>query len=130
MAVTVERKRKSEIMSKQSNVESGAAVAGAATGSASTHDYTSRYWGHDYTINDVRKRGMEISMMGWGSGISEGDYLILESQSKEPGANPGTRYRVKSVRYFSDPPDMWSIEAEFAPRPMTPNPELRRGAKD
>lgn len=29
----MERKRKSEIMSKQSNVESGAAVAGAATGS-------------------------------------------------------------------------------------------------
>jgi len=94
---------------------------GAATGSATTHDYTKRYWGHDYTITDVRKGGMEISMMGWGRGISDGDYMLIVGQSKEPGANPDTRYRVKSVCYMGDPSDMWSMECEFAPRQQSPN---------
>lgn len=106
-----------------------AAVAGAAHGSASTHDYTKRHWGHDYTITDVRKRGMEISMMGWGHGISEGDYMLIEGQSKEPGANPDTRYQVKTIRYLGDPPDMWSMEATFAPR-MTPNDPAMPTASD
>lgn len=99
----------------------------SATGSASTHDYTKRYWGHDYTITDVRKRGMEISMMGWGHGISEGDYMLIEGQSTEPGANPDTRYRVKTILYLGDPPDMWSMEATFAPR-MTPNEKAEPSA--
>jgi len=100
--------------------EKSTGCCGAAQCSASTHDYTKRHLGHDYTITDVRKRGMEISMMGWGHGISEGDYMLLEGQSKKPGANPDTRYQVKKIRYLGDPPDMWSMEATFAPR-MTPN---------
>jgi hypothetical protein len=55
-------------------------------------------------------------MMGWGHGISAGDYLLLVSQSREPGSNPSTRYQVKSVSYMDDPSDMWQIEAKFAPR--------------
>lgn len=81
-----------------------------------THDYTERYWGHDYAITDVRKRGMEISMTGWGRRISKGDYMLLQGQSNEPGVNPDTRYRVKTIRYLDDPLDMWSMEATFAPR--------------
>ena len=102
--------------SKAKNRKRPAAVADAARGSAKIHDYTKRYCGHDYTITDVRKRGMEISMIGWGHGISEGDYMLIEGQSKEPGANPDTRYQVKTIRYLGDPPDMWSMEATFAPR--------------
>jgi hypothetical protein len=81
-----------------------------------THVYTSRYWGHDYVITDVRQDGKEISMMGWGVGISDGDFLLIESQSKEPGANPDTRYKVKSINYLGNPRDMWSMEAVFSPR--------------
>ena len=86
-----------------------------------THDYTQRCFGHDYTITDVRDQGAEISMMGWGRGISEGDYMLIKGQSKEPGVRPDTRYQVKTIRYFSDPPDMWSMTATFAPREPTPN---------
>lgn len=82
-----------------------------------THDYTRRYWGHDYTITDVRNRGLEITVMGWGCGISVGDYMLIIGQSTEPGVNPDTRYRVKSIRYSDDPPDMWLMRCEFAPRP-------------
>lgn len=75
-----------------------------------TNDYTVRGWGHDYTFDPV-DNGQRGRMMGWGHGIEPGDYLILP-------ADPGTtRYRVKSIRYFSDPPDMWSAEVVFAPRP-------------
>lgn len=83
-----------------------------------THDYGNgkRVWGHDYTITDVRGNGQEISMAGWGRGIENGDYMLIESQSSDPDANPSTRYKVKSVRYFDDPPDMWSMECVFAPR--------------
>jgi len=85
-----------------------------------THDYTKRCWGHDYAITRIRKRGTEISMTGWGHGISDGDYILLQGQSKDPCANPDTRYRVKTVRYCNNPRDMWFMEAEFAPRPFTP----------
>ncbi len=81
-----------------------------------THDYTKRYWGHDYTITKVRNDGVDISMSGWGRGIAEGDYMLIESQSSEPGANSSTRYRVKSVRYCENPRDMWHMECVFAPR--------------
>lgn len=91
--------------------------------SESTHDYTKRGWGHDYAITDVRANGQQISMTGWGRGIRQGDYLLIESQSTEPGANPDTRYRVKSIRYCDDPSDMWSMEATFASRPPVEEPK-------
>ena len=87
-----------------------------------THDYSEPGWGHDYAVTHVRKGGMEISLTGWGRGISVGDYLLLESQSSEPDANPTTRYRVKEVEYCTNPPDMWFIEAVFAPRTPSRSP--------
>ena len=86
-----------------------------------THDYTKRHWGHDYTVTDVGEHGAEISMMGWGRGISVGDFILIQGQSKDPGARPDTRYRVKDVRYMSDPSDMWSMECDFAPREPSPS---------
>lgn len=88
----------------------------AKTRRATTHNYNRRCWGHDYAITSVRKGGLEISVVGWGHGISAGDFMLLEGQSTEPGANPDTRYRVKKVQYYEDPADMWSMEATFAPR--------------
>ena len=84
-----------------------------------THDYTRRYWGHDYTITDVKSGGQRIFMSGWGRGINKGDFLLLESQSADPKANKSTRYKVASARYHADPSDLWAIEAVFAPRPRS-----------
>ena len=84
--------------------------------SVETHDYTKRHWGHDYVITRVEKRGQTIHMMGWGHGINAGDFILIESKSSDPGANPDTRYQVAEVDYKSDPRDMWSMTATFAPR--------------
>ena len=61
---------------------------------------------------------MELHMMGWGQGISDGDYMLIKGQSTQPGVNKDTRYQVKTVRYLGNPSDMWSIIATFAPRPQ------------
>lgn len=80
-------------------------------GNSVTHDYSAknRYWGHDYTFEPTNG-GKTGRMMGWGNGIKKGDYLLLQN-----GAGT-TRYKVKSIKYFSDPSDMWSATVEFAPR--------------
>jgi hypothetical protein len=82
-----------------------------------THDYTQRYWGHDYVITDVHNEGQRLSMCGWGRGIKAGDYILLVSM-RRPGENPSTRYQVDSIEYYNDPADMWRMEASFAPRPQ------------
>ena len=74
-----------------------------------THDYTERYWGHDYTFEPIAG-GLYGRMMGWGHGIRDGDYLILLSGDET------TRYKVDSISYYRDPPDMWKAEVSFAPR--------------
>lgn len=74
------------------------------------HDYTKRYWGHDYTFEPI-DGGMKGRMMGWGSGIEKGDFLLLDNEGQS------TRYLVRRIEYFQDPPDMWRIDAVFAPRP-------------
>lgn len=75
-----------------------------------THDYRERRWGHDYTF-EPNDGGLVAKMAGWGHGIRQGDYLILEAP-----ADQGTRYRVREVRYCADPSDMWFAKVEFAPR--------------
>jgi hypothetical protein len=87
-----------------------------------THDYRKhrRTWGHDYTIHDVIDGGHRLGVMGWGHGLSEGDYILFTSRSTAPGANPDTRYRIKTIEYFTDPADMWTAELDFAPREPTP----------
>jgi hypothetical protein len=74
-----------------------------------THDYTYRYVGHDYAFEPIGG-GRRGKATGWGEGIQQGDYLILQNGER------GTRYRVESIRYFDDPPDMWSAVLSFAPR--------------
>lgn len=75
-----------------------------------THDYTVRDWGHDYTFTPS-EGGQRGSMMGWGHGIEAGHYLLIRN-----GAG-STRYQVETISYFRDPADMWSAQVVFAPRP-------------
>jgi hypothetical protein len=49
-------------------------------------------------------------MMGWGNGIRPGDYLIIANKDNT------TRYKVDTIKYYSDPPDMWAAKLSFAPR--------------
>lgn len=81
-----------------------------------THDYTKRYWGHDYAILRVENEGEILRMMGWGYGLEAGDYLILSN------GGDTTRYRIQTVEYKSNPRDMWSITAVFAPRETKETP--------
>jgi hypothetical protein len=78
--------------------------------SVRTHDYTHRTCGHDYCIHGVEQNGVILRTSGWGGGILRGDYLTL------PNDGASTRYRVTDIWYFSDPPDMWMADLEFAPR--------------
>lgn len=74
-----------------------------------THDYTRRHWGHDYSISP-NEDGSKADLIGWGHGISKGDYLLLQHD------DGSTRYLVEQVKYMSNPKDMWEIKASFAPR--------------
>jgi hypothetical protein len=74
-----------------------------------THDYTRRYWGHDYTCTP-HDGGQRLTLMIWGPPFHEGDYLIL------PNKDATTRYRITAVTWLRDPGDMYRLEAEFAPR--------------
>jgi hypothetical protein len=75
-----------------------------------THDYTRRGWGHDYTFRPI-KGGMAGHMLGWGQGIQEGDYLIIEN-----GPNDSSRYMVDKISYSKETQDMWTAKVSFAPR--------------
>lgn len=75
-----------------------------------THNYTVRTFGHDYSIRRVRQDGMVLDAIGWGQGITTDDYLILSNGGET------TRYRVESIRYLTDPTDMWSATLVFSPR--------------
>lgn len=81
-----------------------------------THDYSERYWGHDYAITEIKNGGQEIRMTGWGHNLNPGDFIIIQNNSIEPGANPTTRYQIKSIEYQSNPRDMWFGWFTFAPR--------------
>lgn len=75
-----------------------------------THDYTRRYYGHDYSIRQAADGGTRLRMTGWGVGIVAGDYLILRN------GDGTTRYQVEQIDYCNDPRDMWFADVAFAPR--------------
>lgn len=75
-----------------------------------THDYTNCTWGHNYVVTSVSEGGLRINVTGWGRGIKEGDYLILNNDIGT------TRYCVVKIKYRLDPSDMWSAELSFSPR--------------
>jgi hypothetical protein len=72
-----------------------------------THDYTEQFWGH--AISSFHKKSDTVlSMMGHGDGIKKGDLLTMKMQSGRIG-----KFKVLTVSYFSDPSDMWQLDAEF-----------------
>ena len=75
-----------------------------------THDFSTREWGHNYNILNISDGGMEIDIAGWGRGLSDDDYIIIQN------GNDTTRYKLDSIEYKHDPPDMWFASASFAPR--------------
>ena len=77
-----------------------------------THDYTQRYWGHDFSMyNPLDSEGLTATLLGFGRGISVDDYMIF---SQTDGNT--TRYQVTKIDYYRDPPDMWKMWIKFAPR--------------
>tara|TARA_B100001029_G_scaffold176974_1_gene180788 strand:- start:715 stop:951 length:237 start_codon:yes stop_codon:yes gene_type:complete len=75
-----------------------------------THDLSEKSWGRNYNIMEIHEKGMRVDLVGWASGIKNGDYLLLKQ-----GLGT-TRYLVDSIRYCGDPIDMWFAEVSFAPR--------------
>tara|TARA_B100000131_G_scaffold168602_1_gene162991 strand:+ start:10762 stop:11139 length:378 start_codon:yes stop_codon:yes gene_type:complete len=75
-----------------------------------THDYSERLWGKNYEILNLKNSGYELDLCGWGYGISVGDFIILKNNSDT------TRYKILSIKYESNPGDMWFAEALFSPR--------------
>lgn len=68
-----------------------------------THDFTVRCWGHDFSIMEVVDGGLQLRLMGWGGDRPSGqrpevgDYLILSN-------GKGTaRYRATEVGYYRNP---------------------------
>lgn len=78
-----------------------------------THDYTNRFWGHDYTITEVIDGGKKLRAMGWGLGIRRKHFLMLQNKESSNGV---TRYQVDKIEYFDDPRDMWRAILRHAPR--------------
>jgi hypothetical protein len=76
-----------------------------------THDYSgpNRGWAHDYTFTPAAG-GLWGDMTGWGPGIREGDFLLLDNRGRS------SRYSVETISYYVDPPDMWQARVAFAPR--------------
>lgn len=75
-----------------------------------THDISRKTWGCNYNVMEIRNEGMSVDLVGWRSGIKDGDFLLLKQD------NGTTRYLVESIRYESNPSDMWFATASFAPR--------------
>lgn len=70
------------------------------------HDYTRRYWGHDYAVTRTDIGG-KPSISGWGLGIRAGDRLLIKNNGKF------YLYAFDSIRYLRDPYDMWNAEVSF-----------------
>lgn len=77
------------------------------------HDFTNKQkrFGWDVAFNP-KDGGLQAAITGWSDKvvINAGDYLLLSN------GEATTRYRITSIRYYSDPSDMFRAEAEFAPR--------------
>jgi hypothetical protein len=75
------------------------------------HDYTTPYWGHNYTVIERLDDGKILSLAGWGHGLSAGDYILFQN-SKDT-----TMYGIIELKYETNPRDMWYATAVFTPRP-------------
>lgn len=87
-------------------------IGSAGDVAPATHDYgpNKRRWGHDYTIHKVYDNGLGLDLSGWGYGLEEGHYILLDNQGES------TRYQIATIDYHRNPPDMWKAHVKFAPR--------------
>ena len=69
------------------------------------HDYTQRGWGHDFMIMRHNEDWTEIKLAGWGSGLKQGDLLLLPA----PDGKPALHWEITNVEYTKDPLDMWFV---------------------
>ena len=77
------------------------------------HNYKDKEWGHDLVFRP-EDNGLRADISGWGSGLKAGDFILMADREKGPQGT--TRYRITTIKYHSNPPDMWSGQAEFARR--------------
>lgn len=77
------------------------------------HDYTNQSWGHAISVWNSNDNGIHVTALGHGRGLKKKDYIILAN------GNSTTRYQIKSIEYYFNPPDMWKAQLKFAPRPRT-----------
>lgn len=89
----------------------GRQTSGEPTSRPRTHDYTRRYWGHDYQLIRVIDGGQQLRLGIFGRRFAVGDFLILQNR------DGSTRYRITEITdHPMDPGDLWFVTAEFAPR--------------
>lgn len=72
-----------------------------------THDYTQSQWGHAIYVISIGDNTARV--IGFGVGVRQGDYLLLENDTGS------TRYRVEAIER-KRPADCWGADLTFAPR--------------
>jgi hypothetical protein len=77
-------------------------------GEKRTHDYTKQYWGWSCSITKIKADDHTICCLGHGHGLQEGDTMLLSMESGKVG-----RFTITQLKYFSDPKDMFDLEAVF-----------------
>jgi hypothetical protein len=81
-----------------------------------THDFSTRCWGHNFTITEIKKGGRRIKGHMWVSPkLAVGDFLILPN-----GPDETTRYQVIKAHWVGNVDDMYFFTAKFAPREDIP----------
>lgn len=82
-----------------------------AAATARVHDYRRRYWGHDYSLTPHADPAT-ARITGWGLNLRVGDLLVIP----RPGeGGKAAFYRIESLQYTPDPPDMWFTTCRFTP---------------
>jgi len=73
------------------------------------HDYRREGWGHTASIDKIEDEGRKVTMLGFGSGVCPGDFIM-----KKNGEGYAS-YKIDTIKYNRDPPDQWSATATFTP---------------
>ena len=67
------------------------------------HDYTSRFWGWNYScVYPIKGREEAYTMLGIGKGVKEGDYLKMTDDKKIDQL-----MKVEKIKYSDNPKDMY-----------------------
>lgn len=71
-----------------------------------THDYTNRYFGHDYTLMSVEKDNVKIA--GWGSGLKVNDYILIQAKDEK-----SSKLQILEIDYKKNTNNMWFAKAKW-----------------